>query len=177
MRYKGCHQAHNAQVVICAFFTTPNSLKLQERRKAFSQSSCHIAKVVLALTAAKSPQRLTRRFAKPPAVSSLGGLRTPAPVCAAPPSWGRHPKTFTKSDLCVDGDLGLTTRSEAALEPPRFIRRMLTGSPTSVHRQAWSWYRACTRWHCAPGSLLPAVAVPRSARVVGPHCVVRGATN
>ena len=35
IRYKGCHQAHNAQVVICAFFTTPNSLKLQERRKAF----------------------------------------------------------------------------------------------------------------------------------------------
>src|SRR6266436_7207546 len=30
------HQAHNAQVVICAFFTTPNSLKLQEPRKAFS---------------------------------------------------------------------------------------------------------------------------------------------
>jgi hypothetical protein len=23
----------------------------------------------------------------------------PAPVCAAPPSWGRHPKTFTISDL------------------------------------------------------------------------------
>jgi hypothetical protein len=36
MRYKGCHQAHNAKVVICALFTTPNSLKLQERRKAFS---------------------------------------------------------------------------------------------------------------------------------------------
>src|SRR3984893_6789997 len=36
MRYKGCHQAHNAQVVICALFTTRNSLKLQERRKAFS---------------------------------------------------------------------------------------------------------------------------------------------
>ena len=35
MRYKGCHQAHNAKVVICALFTTPNSLKLQERRKAF----------------------------------------------------------------------------------------------------------------------------------------------
>src|SRR5881397_1850749 len=33
---KGCHQAHNAQVVICAIFTTPNSLKLQGRRKAFS---------------------------------------------------------------------------------------------------------------------------------------------
>src|ERR1039457_926657 len=36
MRYKGCHQAHNAQVVICALFTTRNSLKLQGRRKAFS---------------------------------------------------------------------------------------------------------------------------------------------
>jgi hypothetical protein len=36
MRYKGCHQALNAQVVICALFTTRNSLKLQERRKAFS---------------------------------------------------------------------------------------------------------------------------------------------
>jgi hypothetical protein len=36
MRYKGCHQAHNAQVAICAFFTTPNPLKLLERRKAFS---------------------------------------------------------------------------------------------------------------------------------------------
>jgi hypothetical protein len=31
MWYKGCHQAHNAKVVICAFFATPNSLKLQER--------------------------------------------------------------------------------------------------------------------------------------------------
>src|SRR6266850_6533434 len=36
MRYKGCQQAHNAQVVICALFTTRNSLKLQGRRKAFS---------------------------------------------------------------------------------------------------------------------------------------------
>jgi hypothetical protein len=33
----------------------------------------------------------------------------------------------------------------AALEPPRFISRMLTGRRTSVRRQAWSWYRACTR--------------------------------
>src|SRR6266576_5512939 len=34
--YKGCRQAHNAQVVICALFTTRNSLKLQGRRKGFS---------------------------------------------------------------------------------------------------------------------------------------------
>ncbi len=36
MRYKGCHQAHNAKVAICALFTTHNSLKLQGRRKVFS---------------------------------------------------------------------------------------------------------------------------------------------
>src|ERR1700693_4485924 len=63
-----------------------------------SQSSCHIAKVVLALTA-KSPQRLTRHLATPPAVSSIGGLRTPAPVRAAPSSWGRHPQTFTETEI------------------------------------------------------------------------------
>src|ERR1700726_5166992 len=28
----------------------------------------------------------------PPHSISLGGLRTPAPVSAAPPSWGRHPQ-------------------------------------------------------------------------------------
>src|SRR5712672_3821781 len=33
MRYKGCRQAHNAQVVICALFTTRSSLKLQGWRK------------------------------------------------------------------------------------------------------------------------------------------------
>ena len=32
-------------------------------------------------------------------VSSIGGLRTPAPVRAAPPSWVRHPKTFTRTDI------------------------------------------------------------------------------
>jgi len=36
MWHKGCPQADNAKVAICALFTTPNSLKLQERRKAFS---------------------------------------------------------------------------------------------------------------------------------------------
>src|SRR5260370_42523031 len=64
-----------------------------------SQSPCHIAKVVLALRAdsRKSPSHLTRPLTTPPAVSSIGGLRTPAPVSAAPPSWGRHPQTFTEA--------------------------------------------------------------------------------
>src|SRR5258707_7435113 len=35
----------------------------------------------------------------PPHSISLGGLRTPAPVCAAPLSSGRHPKTFTKPEV------------------------------------------------------------------------------
>jgi hypothetical protein len=26
-------------------------------------------------------------------------LRTPAQVCAAPPTWGRHPQTFTTGDI------------------------------------------------------------------------------
>jgi hypothetical protein len=69
----------------------------------------------------------------------------------------RHVRFVPKSELCVDGDVGLTARSEAALEPPRFISRLLAGRRTSVRRQAWSWYRACTyractRWRCAPGS-------------------------
>src|SRR5580692_13226561 len=110
MRYKGCHQAHNAKVVICALFTTPNSLKLQERRKAVfthSQSSCHIAKVVLALTAAISPQRLT----VPPRHTSRGfihwRLSDDGPGASRIVPIGRHPKPFTEGDsstaatLCI----------------------------------------------------------------------------
>src|SRR5258708_21139742 len=88
---------------MCAFYNAQLSEITGAAKGVFthSQSSCHIAKVVLALTAAKSPQGLTRGLAIPPAVSSLGGLRTPAPVCAAPPSWGRHPQTFTQADSCT----------------------------------------------------------------------------
>jgi len=51
MRYKGCHQAHHAKVAICALFTTRNFFELQDGERfvfTHSQSSCHIAKVVLA---------------------------------------------------------------------------------------------------------------------------------
>jgi hypothetical protein len=40
-----------------------------------------------------------------PRFSSLGGLRTPAPLPAAPSSRGRHPKTFTETE--VEGCLTL----------------------------------------------------------------------
>jgi hypothetical protein len=87
MRYKGCQQAHNAQVVICALFTTRNSLKLQGGERCFHP----LAKFVpyrkgCAHNQARQPSnphsRLTRSFATPPAVSSIEGLRTPAPPCA-----------------------------------------------------------------------------------------------
>ena len=49
---------------------------------------------------AQIPIALCRTVLRPlSAVSSLGGFRTPAPMCAAPPSWGRHPKPFTKPDI------------------------------------------------------------------------------
>src|SRR5450631_214247 len=57
MRYKGCHQAHNAQVVICALL-----------------------------------QRVTRGF-----LHWRFAYAGPT-VRAAPPSWGRHPQTFTTTD-------------------------------------------------------------------------------
>ena len=53
-----------------------------------SQSSCHIAKVVLTLKARQPPIPIASDA--PPLYTSrgfLGGLRTPAPECVAPPSW------------------------------------------------------------------------------------------
>ena len=85
----------------------PMVLNCSRGRALHSQSSCHIAKVVLALTAAKSPQRRRGHLAQYPAVSSIGSFRTPAPVCAAPPSWGRHPQTFTTANSCAAANFAL----------------------------------------------------------------------
>src|ERR1700730_4372751 len=54
-----------------------------------------------------------------PAVS-FGGLRTPAPVCVAPPSWGRHPKPseIRKSLLSLD----------------HVVKRITAPQPTPVFR-------------------------------------------
>jgi len=56
-----------------------------------------------------------------PAVSSIGGLRTPAPVCAAPPSWGRHPKTFTTTE--VRNGLGISKMVDTIAQAFRACRR------------------------------------------------------
>src|ERR1700720_897988 len=59
------------KVVICALFTTPNSLKLQERRKAFSpirKVRAISQKLYSDSPPPNPPQRLTRHLATPPAV-------------------------------------------------------------------------------------------------------------
>jgi hypothetical protein len=111
----------------------------------------------------------SRHFDRAPLTSGLPRLADIFSVC-------RHVSKVPKSDLCVDGDLGLTRRSEAALEPPRF---------SYAHLQAYIC--PSSSLVMVPGLhpdgvarlvvILPAVAVPGAARVVGPHCVVRGATN
>jgi len=42
------------------------------------------------------------RMNQPSRVANQQRKNTPAPVCVAPPSWGRHPKTFTKAKLTGD---------------------------------------------------------------------------
>src|SRR5712691_8440892 len=95
MRYKGCHQAHNAKVVICALFTTPNSLELQGRRKAFSpnRKSCTRTHSRQIPTASDAPPRHTSRGFLHWRFAYAGpGVRRSTFM-------GRHPKTFTETDL------------------------------------------------------------------------------
>ncbi len=47
----------------------------------------------------------------------------PAPVCAAPPSWGRHPQTFTQTDYLAFRQIklcgkNLSVQIELSLEFP-----------------------------------------------------------
>jgi hypothetical protein len=100
-------QARNAQVVICGFFTTRNSFEITGAAKGVfthSQSSCHIAKVVL--TIRHDSRQIPIASDAPPFHTSRGFLHwrfayAGPTVRAAPPSWGRHPQTFTESDLAV----------------------------------------------------------------------------
>src|SRR5882672_9631881 len=66
-----------------------------------SQSSCHIAKVVLTLR--HDSRQIPIASDAPLHHTSRGFLHWrfayAGPVCAAPPSWGRHPQTFTTADL------------------------------------------------------------------------------
>jgi hypothetical protein len=88
---------------------------------------------------------------------------------------GRHVSKVPKSDLCVDGDLGLTTRRGGFWS--RLVSRMHSQayiSPSSSFVMVPGLHpEGVARLVVTP----PAVAVPGAARVVGPHCVVRGATS
>jgi len=133
MRYKGCHQAHNAQVVICAIFTTHSSSKLQGRRKAFSA-----IRKVRAISQKLCSHSGTTAVTTPPAVSSIGGLRTPAPVRAAPSAWGRHPQTFTTTDSCTAARRsrfrlrfrGDGRRQRAMIDTPSSAKRRMSRTTT-----------------------------------------------
>src|SRR5882724_6886778 len=65
-----------------------------------SQNSCNIAKVVLALR--HDNRQIPIASDAPPRHTSRGFLHWrfayAGPVRAAPPSWGRHPQTFTILD-------------------------------------------------------------------------------
>jgi hypothetical protein len=73
--------------------------------------------------------------------------------------------------------MALIPIGEAAFEPPRFtLLCLLAGVHLSVVKLDLGTGRAVnavSRLVVIP----PAVVVPGAARVVGPHCVVRGATN
>src|SRR5262245_23318561 len=66
-----------------------------------------------------------RSYVPLPAVSFIGGFRTPAPVCAAPFAMGRHPKPFTKNETahaverCAQG---LLARSQPEAPDCSFVR-------------------------------------------------------
>ena len=112
MLFKECCDAANVEVVKRGLFITRNSLKSHEERNLFSPVS-NLCAITPKLCTYSRPRffeissyeiEITRdtqfsiTHAAPPnvslpAVSSIGGLRTPAPARAAPPSWGRHPQT------------------------------------------------------------------------------------
>src|ERR1700680_3336943 len=69
-----------------------------------SQSSCHIAKVVLRIRHESRQIPLAARYHH--TFPHRGFLHwrfayARPPECAAPSSWGRHPKTFTKTEVAA----------------------------------------------------------------------------
>jgi hypothetical protein len=88
-------------------FSPPANIITLDRNYRSTQTILGAANGVIGLASERFTKNLwtdrapgTRpQLVTPSAVSSLGGLRTPAPASAAPPSWGRHPQTFTISDM------------------------------------------------------------------------------
>src|ERR1700716_1950803 len=72
------------------------------------------------------------------AVSSIGGLRTPAPECAAPPSWGPASENLHKGGSDAKAVLNrsrtVTTIKIAAVDVSRGLRRTASGSHPDPER-------------------------------------------
>ena len=132
MRYKGCRQANNAKVVICALFTTPNSLILQKPRKA--QSSCHIAKVVLGLTAAKSPQRLTRHLANLPRFPCMDFVKEAFSIGGRSAHLFSFVSFFVRSESPVSSSRPGTSLALARAETVKVGRRTNLATSSAVAR-------------------------------------------
>jgi hypothetical protein len=109
--------------------------------------------------------------AAPPHSISFGGLRTPAPVCAAPPSCGRHPQTFTGTEVaCPDSiTLSALAGSVGGTEKPSafaVLRLMISSNGCSTGRlDAFALCRAFIR-RC---DLAPRIGSrPRKGRATNP---------
>ena len=113
MRYRGCQQAHNAQVVICALFTTRNSLKLQGRRKAFSPAR-KVRAIKVVLTIRHDSRQIPIASDARPFHTSRGFLpwrfADAGPGVRGAVIMGRHPQTFTIPEV---GDIIRSPRRHA----------------------------------------------------------------
>src|SRR5450631_3063315 len=96
-----------------------------------SQSSCHIAKVVL--TTRHDSRQIPIASDARPFHTSRGFLHcrfayAGPTVRAAPPSWRRHPQTFTQTDSCAaanDRSETIQGSRSAQLKPPCARRKKM----------------------------------------------------
>jgi len=104
MRYKGCHQAHNAKVAICAILNNAYLAEITGAAKGVfthSQKFVPYRKSCTPTHSRQIPIASDAPLATPPAVSSIGGLRTPAVRVRRATFMGPASETFTIADIGV----------------------------------------------------------------------------
>jgi hypothetical protein len=74
--------------------------------------------------------------------SPIGGLRTPAPVRAAPSTRGRHPQTFTKWEVAAYRQIGTGQSSHSSLRCKPGQQHDLAAEPASVDTRV-NIFRGC----------------------------------
>jgi hypothetical protein len=86
-------------------------------------------------------------------------LRTPAPVRAAPPSWSRHPQTFTAPDSCTAAKSGSRRTHLKGHGGAKFAAREVRDHLTA-NRLVWTGVKSLLSLHQpsdATGQLAEAV--------------------